>query len=547
VARTIRTCSLVALVLAFAATPLAAQDAGSAALDAYVQGRLLDAAGVSDEAAIAYGVALTGAPTDERIATRAFNQAIEAGDRALALRAARALDAQGKLPGDGRLLLYIDAVSRNDWRGAGQQIAKMDGGNFDFLAPILRAWVKAGAREADPLAPLNVQPLPALTSAYSREQRIYLLLTLKNIDEAMATVRALPVADPRTTSIRITAASRLIALKDRESALNLVSATDPALVLARANIEAGRMPGQPITTAPVAAGVLLARLASDLLRDNAAATALRLARLGSFAAPDNAEVALVLAQALSAAGNQQAALATLDLWQSEPRFGTARQDLRFAAFQRLGRNDEALTLAEAAVAVPEANMFDHARLGDALSARKQFDRAALSYRKAIDLAEAGGGQASWALWLSYGGALDSAGDWPNAKSALQKAVAIDPEQPGSLNHLGYAMLERRDNLDEATRLIARAASLRPDDAAITDSLGWAFFLRGQTAESIAVLERAVASDPTIAELGEHLGDAYWKAGRKVDARYAWDAALIQAVDDEAVSTRIKGKIAEGLK
>jgi predicted negative regulator of RcsB-dependent stress response len=53
--------------------------------------------------------------------------------------------------------------------------------------------------------------------------------------------------------------------------------------------------------------------------------------------------------------------------------------------------------------------------------------------------------------------------------------------------------------------------------------------------------------PTVAELGEHLGDAYWKAGRKVDARYAWDAALIQARDDAAVSSRIKGKIADGLK
>jgi tetratricopeptide (TPR) repeat protein len=407
--------------------------------------------------------------------------------------------------------------------------------------------VKAGAREVDPLAPLNVRPLQALTGAYSREQRIYLLLALKQTDEAVAAARALPIADPRSASIRINAATRLVGLKDRTSALLLLGDSDPALSVAKSQVENGQSPGQAILTASDAAGILLARLAADLLRDNAAATALRLARLGSFAAPQNAEVGLVLAQSLSGAGNQSAALATLGLWQGDARFASARQDVRFAALQKSGRDEEALALAENTAAAAGANIYDHARLGDALLARKQFAKAALAYRKAIDLAEAGGGQAPWALWLSYGGALDSAGDWPKGKAALQKAVALDPEQPGSLNHLGYAMLERRDNLDEATRLIAKAASLRPDDAAITDSLGWAFFLRGQTAESIAVLERAVAADPTVAELGEHLGDAYWKAGRKVDARYSWNAALIQAVDDAAMADRIKGKIADGLK
>ncbi len=543
--RTIRICSGAALALV--AAPAAAQDSGGAALDAYVQGRLLDAAGVSDQAAIAYGVALTGAPADQRVAMRAFNQAIEAGDRALALRAARALDAQQKLPGDGRLLLYIDAVSRNDWRSAGQQIDKMEGGNFDFLAPIFRSWVNAGARQSDPLAPLNVRPLQALTGAYSREQRVYLLLGLKQIDDAKAAVQALPVADPRSSSIRIAAAARLVALKDRKTALSLLGGDETALANARIEVEAGKLPGQPIATASGAAGILMARLASDLLRDNATATALRLARLGSFASPDNAEIGLVLAQSLSAAGKQQAALATVALWPNEPRFSAARLDLRYAILQRLGQDDEALALATSLAAAPEASLFDHARLGDALAGRKKFALAASAYRRAIDLAEIGGGQAAWALWLSYGGALDSSGDWPKAKAALQKAVALDPEQPGSLNHLGYAMLERGDSLDEATRLIAKASSLRPDDAAITDSLGWAFFLRGQTTESIAVLERAVAADPTVPELGEHLGDAYWKAGRRIDARYAWNAALIQARDDAIVSARIKGKISDGLK
>ena len=107
------------------------------------------------------------------------------------------------------------------------------------------------------------------------------------------------------------------------------------------------------------------------------------------------------------------------------------------------------------------------------------------------------------------------------------------------------MPEQGDGLVEATRLIARASSLRPGDAAITDSLGWAFYLRGEPDQSIPLLERAVAADPTEAAVGEHLGDAYWAAGRRVDARYAWRAALIQSEDADA-SKRIEDKIANGL-
>jgi Flp pilus assembly protein TadD len=83
--------------------------------------------------------------------------------------------------------------------------------------------------------------------------------------------------------------------------------------------------------------------------------------------------------------------------------------------------------------------------------------------------------------------------------------------------------------------------MRCNDPAITDSLGWALFKGGRTAEAIALLERATESEPTIAEIGEHLGDAYWAAGRRIDARYAWRAALVQAEDGDAkrLSTKIE--------
>ena len=58
------------------------------------------------------------------------------------------------------------------------------------------------------------------------------------------------------------------------------------------------------------------------------------------------------------------------------------------------------------------------------------------------------------------------------------------------------------------------------------------------------LERAAAADPRQAEIGEHLGDAYWAAGRRVDARYAWSAALLHA--DATEGSRLRAKLDMGL-
>jgi tetratricopeptide (TPR) repeat protein len=319
----------------------------------------------------------------------------------------------------------------------------------------------------------------------------------------------------------------------------LLGGSDPTLRDARAIVEAGRpLPGA-VDSASAGAAMLIGRVASDLVRDNASPASLTLARIASFAAPDNDAIKLTLAQTLANNGRASEALTVLD--SVGPPFASAVREIRIATLQRLDRLTDAVAEAQAAITLPDASLFDYARLGDAHGRLKQYVDAANAYHEAIKRA---GDDPPWNLWLLYGGALDQAGDWTKAKPALERAVASGPDQPAALNHLGYAMLEHGEDLIEATRLIAKASSLRPDDAAITDSLGWAFYLRGQPEQSIPLLERAVASDPTEAALGEHLGDAYWAAGRRVDARYAWRAALVQA-EEEDVTRRIERKIADG--
>ena len=49
-------------------------------------------------------------------------------------------------------------------------------------------------------------------------------------------------------------------------------------------------------------------------------------------------------------------------------------------------------------------------------------------------------------------------------------------------------------------------------------------------------------DPTI---NDHLGDAYWKAGRKLDARFQWNHALAFGPED-ADKKKIEKKLQAGL-
>ena len=150
----------------------------------------------------------------------------------------------------------------------------------------------------------------------------------------------------------------------------------------------------------------------------------------------------------------------------------------------------------------------------------------------------------WTLHLLKGSALEQAGQWDKAMAELEKAAAIAPNEPVILNYLGYAQIERRQNVEEALGLIEKASGLRPDDAAITDSLGWAHYVNGDVMKAIPVLEKAVLGAPADATVNEHLGDAYWSAGRRFEARYSWKAAFVFA--DQAAQKRISRKIEFGL-
>src|SRR3546814_20426117 len=106
-----------------------------------------------------------------------------------------------------------------------------------------------------------------------------------------------------------------------------------------------------------------------------------------------------------------------------------------------------------------------------------------------------GDRATWLLWLQKGGALEQAGDWENARPALEKALELAPNEPIVLNYLGYASLEHGGDPVKALALVERASALEPDDPAITDSLAWAYLRLGDTAKALPLIPEAARNSP----------------------------------------------------
>ena len=533
------------MVAVLAAAPAAASLDESSALAAYVRARAADSSGAVEQAARNYGAALALAPTNEVLAARALSQAIAAGDRTLALQAARLLDSAGKLAPDGRLLLVGEAFRTRQWKEAGSQIDRLEQDEvFSFMTPLLRAWLAQGSGKGDPLALLAESKGNALASTYAAEHRPLLLIAGgKARDGAAALAPLLADESIRSQRLRIAAAARL----GRKEAIALLAGDSEALAEARRRLEAGERLDGAILMPAEGMAELLGRMALDLNGQEVPQLALSFARLATFLAPDSAEAWLIAADLLSGQGRHEAALASLAKVPSDHVFAATAADRRMTVLVEANRTDEALAEARQAAAASPAAIDNWTRLGDILNQTQNHAEAAAAYQKALDLAKAGAEAQHplWALWLLRGSALTQAGDWPRGKAALEEARRLAPGQPVVLNFLGYSQLERRENLVEAEKLIGEASRLQPDDAAITDSLGWAHYVRGDVVKAIELLERAAQGQPADAAIAEHLGDAYYSAGRRYEARYAWQAALPYA--QGAAAVRLRSKIDTGLR
>jgi len=134
-------------------------------------------------------------------------------------------------------------------------------------------------------------------------------------------------------------------------------------------------------------------------------------------------------------------------------------------------------------------------------------------------------------------AADKLGDYVSMEAALRKIMAINPANQHAYNALGYSLADRNTRLPEALTLIKKASELAPDDAFITDSLGWIQFRLGNLDEAENQLRRAYGLRPD-PEIGMHLGELLWVRGKKEEAKQLWRDAQSKDPGNEALKATL---------
>jgi tetratricopeptide (TPR) repeat protein len=124
--------------------------------------------------------------------------------------------------------------------------------------------------------------------------------------------------------------------------------------------------------------------------------------------------------------------------------------------------------------------------------------------------------------LLYARALlnDDLGNIDAAIGDFRRLLALQPDNAEALNALGYTLADRTKEQSEALKLIEKALTLKPDEPAIIDSMGWVQYRLGNLAEAIKRLRTAFAKQPD-PEIAAHLGEVLWVSGQKDEARKVW--------------------------
>ena len=130
----------------------------------------------------------------------------------------------------------------------------------------------------------------------------------------------------------------------------------------------------------------------------------------------------------------------------------------------------------------------------------------------------------------------------DAEKAFKGVIEREPDNADALNYLGYMLANRGQRLDEAIGLITRALAVDEDNPSYLDSLGWAYFKRGDLVQAEKHLTRAADALPLNSVVQDHFGDLLARVGRYRDAADAWTKALAgdsEEIDRTAIERKLR--------
>ncbi|MGA3400135.1 MAG: tetratricopeptide repeat protein [Acetobacteraceae bacterium] len=490
----------------------------------FLAGRFASSQSDPNTATDAFLKALAANPSDPDLLQQAFLASVMSG-RSEAVQLAQ------QLPDNpvAQLLLADQDARSGNWAAAEQRFQALpQQGLTQLLRPLLVAWAQAGAgRTDDGLATLR----PFV--AGQRFRGIFALHAGMIADlggnQAEAT-RFYGIAQAEMPQMNLRLAQILASWEARsghpaaaQRTLAALAEGSPDMTIAAPALEATGA-SRPVARATDGMAEAYLALGGALRAQDSHEYAMLMLRLALDLRPGLTAARLLAADLLSTDQHPDAALQMLASVPNDDALSAVIRMRRIGIMVQTSRTDDAMRELDRVAADYPDSPLPSIQRGDILRSKERYNEAITAYTSGIAKIGQPGGE-DWPVFYDRGIAYEQAHQWHKAEADFRHALQLAPDQPYVLNYLGYSWADKGEHLTEAQQMIQKAAERRPNDGAITDSLGWVMLRQGNIGDAVQLLERAVELEPEDPTINGHLGDAYSAAGRMLEAQYQWRRAL----------------------
>ena len=499
------------------------------------------------------GEALQAQPAGVRLLRRTFIAKLASGQADSARSLARRLLAIEPDAPLAKLSLAVGDLKAGKFESARARLSTIGRrGPNAFTVPLLSAWAEAGVGRYD--AALAALRGPGDNARFGAIQSLHAALILDLAGRAQEAEKDYLEAArqmPRPTVRLVQAIGSFYRrsgdaaeAERRYDAFLAEQSRSPLIESALADLRAGKPATAIVSGGAEGAAEVFFNAATMGMRTRSIELALIYGRFALELRPDFPSARVLVGRVLESVGRDEEAIEAYGLVDRASPLSWSARLRRSGGLARLERDDEAIGILRrmAAERVERTDALN--RLGDIFRNRKRFSESVEAYDAAI--ARIGSIEPRhWRLLFSRGIALERSKNWPRAEKDLLAALKLSPDEPYLLNYLGYSWVDQGIKLQDARKMIERAAELEPQSGAIVDSLGWALYRIGDYDAAVEQLERAVELEPLDPTVNDHLGDAFWRVGRRNEAMFQWRRALNLDPEPDRVAI-IEDKIARGL-
>ena len=177
-------------------------------------------------------------------------------------------------------------------------------------------------------------------------------------------------------------------------------------------------------------------------------------------------------------------------------------------------------------------------LADFYRVEKKFELAISLYDEMINQRQ----DDLWNIFYRRGICYERLDQWEKAEKDFLTSLDIKPDSANVLNYLAYGWVEREIRIDQSLQMLESAYKANPESYYIIDSLAWAHFKKNNLNEAARLMEMVIDMAPGEAISLDHLGDIYYAMNRKREAIHFWQQALELAEPEDEIEENVQSKL-----